>query len=210
MPKDMQTEFQFECQKCGNCCSAMEGTTYIDLDEIFALGEKLQCSIKTLLEDYIDFGEKIVRINRKEFKFKFFMLRQQKDACIFLQGHECRIYSARPFQCRQFPFWYELFNNKKIFREIQETCQGFGKGKKYTAKELEQRLAQDNQYRLKLYKNSEFLNSFGLEKLISDVQNQIEKEGFSIEEAALETLKIEFLQDMLNYYSQNFLNREST
>jgi len=203
-------EFQFECQRCGNCCSAMEGTTYIDLDEIFALSEKLQCSTKALLENYIDFGEKLVRINKKEFKFKFFMIRQQKGACIFLQEHECRIYSARPFQCRQFPFWYELFNNKRIYREIQKTCQGFGKGRKYNAEEIEQRLTQDNQYRLKLYKNSDFLDSFGLEKLISDMRNQIEKEGFNIEEEALESLKIELLLDVLNYYAQNFLNREIT
>jgi len=210
LTKTHQMEFQFECQKCGNCCGAMEGITYIDIDEIFELGEKLPCSIKALLENYIDVSEKIIRINKKEIKFKFFMIRQQKDACIFLQGPECRIYSARPFQCRQFPFWYELFNNKKIYREIQETCQGFGKGKKYTAEEIEQRLTQDNQYRLKLYKSSDFLNSFGFEKLLSDVRNQIEKEGFSIEEEALESLKIEFLLDMLNYYSQNFRNREIT
>jgi Fe-S-cluster containining protein len=186
----------------------MEGTTYIDIDEIFALGEKLQCSTKTLLENYINFGEKIVRINKKEIKFKFFMIKQQKGACIFLQGHECKIYSARPFQCQQFPFWFELFNNKKLYREIQKTCQGFGKGRKYNAAEIELRLTQDNQYRLKLYKNSDFLGSFGLEKLISDVRNQIEKEGFSIESEALESLKIELLLDVLNYYSQTFLKRE--
>ena len=207
MTKAHHMEFQFECQKCGNCCSEMEGITYIDIDEIFTLCEKLQCSTQTLLERYIDFSEKTININKKEFKFKYFMIRQKQDACIFLQGHECQIYSARPFQCQQFPFWYELFNNKKIYREIEETCPGFGKGKKYTAEELEQRLTQDKEYRLKLYKSSDFLNSVGIEKLIYDIKSKIETEGFEIEEAALQSIKTDILVNLLSFYSEKFLNR---
>jgi hypothetical protein len=201
-------EFQFECQRCGNCCNTIEGYTFLELAELFELSQKLKKSLKTLLEEYIEFREEPLKLKGKEYRFKFFTTKQKNGACVFLQSQKCSIYEFRPFQCRQFPFCNEILNNEKILKEIRKSCHGFGKGKKFTAEEIQQRLTLDNQFRLKVFKNSDFLNSLEIEKLINNIRSKIGKEGLTIDDLALQSIQTEILLKILDFYSQKFLNQE--
>ena len=45
--------------------------------------------------------------------------------CIFLQdGNKCKVYQARPKQCRTFPFWPENMKSKEAWEQTAKRCEG--------------------------------------------------------------------------------------
>ncbi len=47
------------------------------------------------------------------------------NICIFLnQDNKCRIYNARPYQCRTWPSWYYNMTRSSSFDEVMEKCPG--------------------------------------------------------------------------------------
>jgi Fe-S-cluster containining protein len=73
----------------------------------------------------------------------WFHLKGQETACRFLEGKRCQVYEARPAQCRTWPFWPENMNAKAWDREVVRFCPGVGRGRKYSAEEIQGLLAQD-------------------------------------------------------------------
>lgn len=202
-------EFQFECQKCGTCCSNKnEGQTYIEIGEICELTEKLGISLKDFLYKYIEIKDEIVNLENEELQFRVFVIKQKNGSCVFLQDKKCNIYEFRPFICRHHPFSEEILNNQDNFKKFLTTCKGFGKGKIYTEKEIKEKLKQDYLFHRKLYQNSNFLNSLKIEKILNKMRTKFEKENQIIEEAALELIKNKLLSESLSYYYQE--NQEKT
>jgi Fe-S-cluster containining protein len=64
-------------------------------------------------------------------------LRYTGKDCPFLQDNRCRVYEARPWQCRTWPFWPENMNCLVWEKEVASWCPGAGKGRLYTAEEIE-------------------------------------------------------------------------
>ena len=62
--------------------------------------------------------------------------------CPFLAPAGCRIHSAKPTQCRAFPFWPELIAPPSAWREAARRCPGIGRGKVVPLQAVE-RLAND-------------------------------------------------------------------
>ena len=52
----------------------------------------------------------------------------EASACPFLNGGGCSIHPAKPTQCRIFPFWPELVDNRKEWFKTAAYCPGIGKG----------------------------------------------------------------------------------
>ena len=50
------------------------------------------------------------------------------STCSFLLDHGCSIHPAKPTQCRVFPFWPELVDNRREWRKTAQYCPGIGKG----------------------------------------------------------------------------------
>lgn len=48
--------------------------------------------------------------------------------CRFLRADGCSIHPAKPTQCRLFPFWPELTEDRRAWRRTAEWCPGIGKG----------------------------------------------------------------------------------
>jgi len=48
--------------------------------------------------------------------------------CHFLLENGCSIHPAKPTQCRIFPYWPELVEDKKEWRKTAAWCPGIGKG----------------------------------------------------------------------------------
>lgn len=45
--------------------------------------------------------------------------------CVFLQNKkECQVYSARPKQCRTFPWWKENLSSPEEWEETAKRCEG--------------------------------------------------------------------------------------
>jgi hypothetical protein len=62
--------------------------------------------------------------------------------CIFLQeiagGRTCSIYSVRPNQCRNWPFWPENLANPDAWNKAARKCPGINRGTLHSAAEIEQ------------------------------------------------------------------------
>lgn len=49
--------------------------------------------------------------------------------CVFLDAaNRCRIYPARPVQCRSYPFWPEIVGSAASWRAEARRCEGIGQG----------------------------------------------------------------------------------
>ena len=200
-------EFQFECVKCVNCCTdKTKGYVYLEINEIFKISKHLGISIDELLDKYIEYREEIIDLDDGEFKFNVFSITQKNGSCIFLRGGNCNIYEFRPFQCRQYPFWNDIFNNKDNFKKYKVRCNGFGKGRKYTEDEIKNKLNKDAKFQLKLIEDSKVLGSIKIEKLINSIKEQIKLDKIDIDDASLELVKKKLLAQSLK---KLFLNRNN-
>jgi hypothetical protein len=65
--------------------------------------------------------------------------------CTFLKNKRCSVYEGRPTQCRTWPFWPEAMNAKTWTNEIASFCPGVGKGKVWSAEEVEIQLKDQQQ-----------------------------------------------------------------
>jgi hypothetical protein len=89
-----------------------------------------------LTEEDIGQAAEFLGVSKKKFEKRFIYrtkntrrLRTPRDSeCIFLGEGGCSIYPARPTQCRLFPFWPELVENKKEWHKAAAGCPGIGKG----------------------------------------------------------------------------------
>jgi hypothetical protein len=48
--------------------------------------------------------------------------------CHFLHAQRCSIHPAKPTQCRLYPYWPELVESPKKWRDEAKSCPGIGKG----------------------------------------------------------------------------------
>ena len=48
--------------------------------------------------------------------------------CHFLTETGCRVHPDKPTQCRLFPFWPELVEDRDVWRETGNQCPGIGAG----------------------------------------------------------------------------------
>ena len=104
------------CATCqGRCCTGESGYIYVTKAEIFAIAELLNMDVN-------EFGVKY--LFKKGYKYS---LKENKidDSyeCIFYdrESNGCKIYMARPNQCKTFPFW-DYF--KTHVDELKEECPG--------------------------------------------------------------------------------------
>ena len=65
-------------------------------------------------------------------------LRMRRGKCPFLKAEGCSVHPAKPTQCRVFPFWPELMEDKKELEETAQWCPGIGKGDFVSIETLEE------------------------------------------------------------------------
>lgn len=123
----------FECQACGRCCRSRGeyGYVYLSLPERRRLARHIRLSTRAFTIRYCDKTD------------GFFHLRDPGQDCFFLKGNRCRVYHARPQQCRTWPFWPENMNESVWSREILEDCPGIGTGTLLNAKHIENQLRKE-------------------------------------------------------------------
>ena len=124
---------RFQCQGTGKCCRAHGENTYVYLDhhDRVRLADHLGISPAELRRRYLAKTHGLVH------------LRDPARDCIFLENHRCSVYEARPRQCRTWPFWPENMKRRVWETEIVPFCAGIGRGRLYTAEEIEAILGQD-------------------------------------------------------------------
>ncbi len=115
---------RFTCTQCGHCCT-MKGYVWVGPAEIEAMARFLQLDERTFRRKYL---RKINGHSSLTEKANF--------ECIFWEGG-CTIYSARPTQCRTFPFWNETLRNPGCWEAAAQSCPGIGSGRAYSCDEVQ-------------------------------------------------------------------------
>jgi len=104
------------CATCqGRCCTGESGYIYVTKDEIRNIAEVLKIDINELRVKYL--FKKGYKYSIKELKCN------DSYECVFYdrESNGCKIYNARPSQCKTFPFWDYY---KTRVDELKEECPG--------------------------------------------------------------------------------------
>ncbi len=118
---------RFECQGEGKCCVSRGkyGYVYLSFNDRRRLAAHFRISTA---EFTLQFTEKDDGL---------YQLKYRDKDCPFLHANRCSVYEARPWQCRTWPFWSENMNTRIWELEVASYCPGIGKGRLYTAEEIE-------------------------------------------------------------------------
>lgn len=131
---------RFACQRgCINCCN-QQGFVYLTEADIRRAAKFTGITARA-------FEARYVYRTRHQRRFR----KPRGRQCPFLLDHGCSIHPAKPTQCRTFPFWPELVEDRKEWKRTAGFCPGIGQGPLIqigTAMELaeEQRRAYPEQY----------------------------------------------------------------
>jgi Fe-S-cluster containining protein len=121
---------RFECTKCGNCCTR-PGPVYLPPLDLARAASHLGMS-----------GTRF----RRTFGVRRLDGVEAVDPgagapCPFYDEEEgCRIYPARPTQCRTWPFWPEVVRRKRSWERAARDCEGMNQGPRVSPVEIEQAL----------------------------------------------------------------------
>ena len=110
---------RFACLRCGRCCRDPGEESYVFLRQ----GD---------LERLCDFLSMMAR----DFAASFLVavegllcLAGYDGDCIFLDEEKgCRVYAARPLQCRTWPFWPQNMETPAAWADTKARCPGVGRG----------------------------------------------------------------------------------
>ena len=125
----------FKCQGSSNCCVSRGsyGFVYLSNKDIKRIAKYFKLSINLFKKKYCIKTNGYIHL--KEIN--------QNGNCQFLENKKCSIYSARPTQCRTWPFWKENMNSKKWNKELKKFCPGIGKGSKINFSKIKNQLKID-------------------------------------------------------------------
>jgi Fe-S-cluster containining protein len=121
---------RFECTQCGECCVNREeyAHVYVDREELRQLAALLEMSLQEFRHRYAFVDED-----------GWTQLAVVEEHCVFLdlESGSCKVYAARPVQCRTFPFWKEFIRDGEWTPKARLLCEGVGRGRLYSLAEAE-------------------------------------------------------------------------
>jgi Fe-S-cluster containining protein len=127
---------RFQCQGSGNCC-----VSHGEFGFVYVTKSDRQNMAKLLGMTTAAFTKK--HCNKTD---DFFHLKDNGEDCSFLKNKRCTIYTARPMQCRTWPFWPETMSAKSWKKEVMGFCPGVNKGPVRDATEIQTALDQQKQW----------------------------------------------------------------
>lgn len=111
---------RFECTGCGRCCIG-GGEYHVFLTDAAAeaIRQHLKLSRAWFRRHYLRHlpdGDQVATMGKD-------------GRCIFLgKENGCRVYEARPIQCRTYPFWPEVVNSRSAWTREAKRCEGIDRG----------------------------------------------------------------------------------
>ena len=132
---------RFECTQCGNCCTGAPGYVLFTDDEAKAMAEQLGVDRPTFEREYTHrtLRGRSLREVETEHGHDCVLLDRQTQPGKAL----CRVYRARPAQCRTWPFWNDNIRSRRSWERASRTCPGMNTGQLHEPRFIELRLAED-------------------------------------------------------------------
>ena len=120
---------RFHCTQCGDCCTGSPGFVWVNQEEIAAIAEAIGQT------DLDAFEQEYVRLEGRRKSLK----EHENGDCVFFdnKSRKCRVYTARPRQCRTWPFWDSNLKTPEDWQHTCEVCPGSGQGKLYVLDHIE-------------------------------------------------------------------------
>jgi Fe-S-cluster containining protein len=113
----MTDGLRFTCQPgCTNCCD-MQGFVYLTEGDLKKAARFVGMRVGK-------FEAKYVYRTRHQMRFR----KPRDKQCPFLEEGRCGIHPSKPTQCRTFPFWPELVEDRREWNRTAKYCPGIGKG----------------------------------------------------------------------------------
>ena len=120
---------QFSCTACGDCCTGAAGYVWVNKKEIAAIAALVGVEVA-------EFEEKYVR----QVGVRKSLVEYPNGDCVFFDNRtrKCKVYAARPRQCRTWPFWDSNLRSRETWSETCRVCPGSGQGQLYQLEEVRQ------------------------------------------------------------------------
>lgn len=121
---------KFECTACGDCCTGAPGFVWVTNAEIQEMAGVVGLSVEGFEKRYV----RKVGVRKS-------LIELAGGDCIFFNSRtrRCEVYSARPRQCRTWPFWGSNLVAAADWERTRQACPGCGQGRLYTLEEIHQR-----------------------------------------------------------------------
>lgn len=123
---------RFECSQCGNCCTGAPGVVWVDDDEVHAIAKALDKPV----------GE-IRLMHTRPVRGRVSLTEFPNGDCTFFdpKNRGCTVYTARPRQCRTWPFWNSILESENDWQETGRDCPGIGQGELVQLETIQQQAA---------------------------------------------------------------------
>lgn len=119
---------QFTCSQCGDCCTGAPGHVWIINEEIAAMAKLIGLDVAAFEEKYVR------RVGARKSLIEY-----ANGDCVFFntKTRGCNVYSARPRQCRTWPFWDSNLKTPEDWAHTCAVCPGSGTGRLHQIEEIE-------------------------------------------------------------------------
>ncbi len=120
----------FECTRCGLCCTGTPGYVWVDDQEITAIADFLGVPAEEL----------IARHTRQAHRGRSLREKPNGDCVFYDRSEGCTIYPVRPKQCRTWPLWESNVRTPQAWERTKKVCPGSGRGELIPVEEITRRL----------------------------------------------------------------------
>jgi uncharacterized protein len=105
---------KFKCTHCGKCCTGSNGFVFLSPRDLLFLSREMKMSVQEFIDSYTRIVDGQICL----------LDAPNSDRCIFLKDNQCSVYSARPIQCRAFPWWLHTLKSPESWAAAAQECEG--------------------------------------------------------------------------------------
>ena len=108
---------RFQCQPgCIKCCDT-QGFVYLSESDLPRIAAYLGMTPAEFEAKYVYRTRHLIRLRKPRYR-----------QCHFLTAEGCTVHAVKPAQCRLYPFWPDLVQDRQIWEYEARKCPGIGQG----------------------------------------------------------------------------------
>jgi Fe-S-cluster containining protein len=126
----------FECQRCGQCCAGpLEGYVWLCENDVSNIAAALRVPVAQVYARYVrTVGSRLSLREDPGTHDCLFLLASRQDG-----ARKCAVYTHRPAQCRNWPFWPANLESPADWAISASRCAGINRGPLHALEEIESR-----------------------------------------------------------------------